>query len=193
LLVIFNQWSLSAGTVTLDFEGFSDSTILTTQYPGLTFSNTIILTAGISLNEFELPPRSGSNVAFDNNGPISIVFDSPVLSFGGFFTYALPLTLAAFDATSTQVDSSTSAFFSNLAQSGDIGSSPNEFLSVSSLGGISSVTITGDPGGTSFALDDATITTADAGGAGAPEPATFPFLVAGSLVLIGLRKFFNLL
>jgi len=40
--------SVSAGatSVTIDFEGFPDSTILTNQYPGLTFSNAIILTAG---------------------------------------------------------------------------------------------------------------------------------------------------
>ena len=33
------------------FESFPDSTILTTQYPGLTFSNAIILTAGITLHK----------------------------------------------------------------------------------------------------------------------------------------------
>jgi hypothetical protein len=47
-----------ARATTIDFEGFPDSTIVTTQYPGLTFSNTIILTSGISLNEFEFPPHS---------------------------------------------------------------------------------------------------------------------------------------
>src|ERR1022692_3582415 len=88
---------LSAGTVTLDFEGFPDSTPLTTQYPGLTFQNATILTAGIGLNELEFPPHSGTNVVFDDGGPISILFDGPVLSFSGYFTYAEPLVLAAFD------------------------------------------------------------------------------------------------
>jgi hypothetical protein len=157
---------LATAATILDFEGFSDSTILDTQYPGLTFSNTIILTAGISLNEFELPPHSGTNVAFDNNGPISIVFDTPVLSFGGFFTYAELLTLAAFDASSGQVDSATSAFSNNLALSGDLDSTPNEFLSVSFPSGISSLIITGDPAGGTLSMDDATITSA------APEPRT---------------------
>lgn len=182
LLVIFNQQPLSAGTITLDFEGFPDSTILDTQYPGLTFSNTIILTAGIGLNEFELPPHSGTNVAFDNNGPISIVFDTPVLSFGGFFTYAVPLTLVALDATSSQVGSSVSAFSSNLGLSGDVGSSPNEFLSVSFSSGISSVTITGDPAGGSFALDDATITATDTA---VPEPSSIVLLLIPALLIAG--------
>lgn len=185
LLAVAAFLPLHAGTVVLDFEGFSDSTILTTQYPGLTFSNTIILSAGIGLNEFELPPHSGTNVAFDNNGPISISFASPVLSFSGYFTYAEPLTLAGFNAAATEVASATSAFSSNLALSGDLGSTPNEFLQVSFAGGISSVTITGDPGGGSFALDDATITTADAT---VPEPGTIFLLLTGTAGLLACRK-----
>ena len=35
---------------TIDFEGLADSTILTNQYPGLTFTNAIVLTAGIGIN-----------------------------------------------------------------------------------------------------------------------------------------------
>ena len=62
----------SANAATIDFEGFPDSTVLTSQYLGLTFANTIVLTSGISLNEFELPPHSGVNVASDNNGPVTM-------------------------------------------------------------------------------------------------------------------------
>ncbi len=166
LLIVFSH-RLVAATITLDFEGFPDSTTLDTQYPGLTFSNTIILTAGISLNEFEFPPHSGSNVVSDNGGPLTIAFITPVFFFGGFFTYAEPLTLAAFDASSNRVAQGISTFSSNDALVGDPGSSPNEFLSVSFLAGISSVTITGDPAGGSFVLDDATITAPDV-----PEPSS---------------------
>ena len=182
LLAVAVPLSLHAGTVVLDFEGFSDSTSLTTQYPGLTFSNATIITAGITLNEFEFPPHSGSNVAFDNNGPISISFASPVLSFSGYFTYAVPLTLAGFNATSTQVGSATSAFSSNLALSGDPGSTPNEFLSVSFASGISSVTITGDPAGGSFVMDDVTYTTA------VPEPGSIILLLSGMAGVLAIRR-----
>lgn len=109
------------------------------------------------------------------------MFDTPVLSFGGFFTYVEPLTLAAFDASNTQVDSATSAFLSNDALFGDPGSSPNEFLSVSSAGGISGVTITGDPGGGSFAMDDVTIT---AQTSVVPEPSTIVQLLLLTLVFL---------
>ncbi len=52
---------LHAGVMVIDFETFPDATpipdsaILTSQFPGLTFPNTIVLSAGISLNEFEAP------------------------------------------------------------------------------------------------------------------------------------------
>jgi hypothetical protein len=153
-----------AQATTVDFEGFPDSTILTTQYPGLTFSNTIILTSGISLNEFEFPPDSGVNVASDNNGPITIDFSTPITNFSGYFTYLEPLTIDGFDASDTEVATAASAFSSNDALFGDPGSSPNEFIDLSFAGGMSSVTITGDPNGGSLTMDDISYTTAT------PEP-----------------------
>ncbi len=166
LLIVFTHRAIAA-TIILDFEAFPDNTTLDTQYPGLTFTNAIILTAGISLNEFEFPPHSGINVVSDNGGPVTIAFTSPVFSFGGFFTYAEPLSLAAFDASSNQVALTTSMFSNNDALVGNPGSSPNEFLSVSSLTGISSITITGDPAGGSFVVDDTVITYPDV-----PEPSS---------------------
>jgi hypothetical protein len=136
---------LKADSVTLDFEGFLDSTILTNQYPGVTFSNAIILTSGISLNEFEFPPHSGANVVSDNNGPITIDFSTPITSFNGYFTYLEPLTLDAFNASDTEIASAASAFSNNLAClagppcPGDPGSSPNEFIELSYAGGISAL------------------------------------------------------
>ena len=88
----------NAATVTLNFDAFADSTILTNQYPGFQFTNTSILTAGLSLNEIEFPTRSGTNVATDTGGPMAITFTSPVLTFSGFFTYSSALTIHAFDS-----------------------------------------------------------------------------------------------
>src|SRR5580698_1855718 len=92
VLLLFGYQAARADIVTLNFEDFPDgtpipdSTSITTQFPGLTFTNTTVITAGISLNEFEFPPRSGSNVAFDDGGPITIAFASPTSSFSGYFT-----------------------------------------------------------------------------------------------------------
>jgi len=153
---------IGAATSPLDFEGFADGSILTTQYPGLTFANTQILTSGISLNEFEFPPHSGTIVASDNGGPISIRFASPVFSFGAYFTYTKKMTLTASDAQGNQLTTATSGFSNNLAClggppcSGQAGSGENEFLQITSKTGISTITIAGDPAGGSFVLDDAT-------------------------------------
>jgi hypothetical protein len=184
-LLLSSPTNATASAITLDFEGLTDSTILTTQYPGVTFSNTIILTSGISLNEFEFPPYSGVNVASDNAGPITIDFADPITSFSGYFTYVEPLTLAGFDATDTEVVSAESLFSSNDALFGDPGSSPNEFIQVSDASGLSRVTITGDPGGGSFVMDDAAYTSGDST---VPEPGSIALFSSGGISLLALLR-----
>ena len=169
-----------ARATTIGFEQFTDSEILTNQIPGLTFSNTIVLTAGISLNEFEFPPHSGGNVVSDDGAPIVISFASPVFSFSGFFTYTVPLALAGFDSGHHELASAHSLFSSNLAISGDPGSSPNEFLQIGSIQGISEVDITGAVQGGSFAMDDIS--------SSVPEPRSAFFLLAGLAALLAGRK-----
>jgi hypothetical protein len=190
-LLLFQQQPVRADTIVINFEDLPDGTPVTTQYAGLTFSNTTVITAGISLNEFEFPPNSGTNVVFDDGGPISISFDDPVLNFGGYFTYLEPLTLAAFYATSDQVASATSLFGNNLACGdgppclGDPGSSPNEFISVAFAAGISGVTVTGDPAGGSFAMDDVVYTTSSTA---VPEPSGVDLLLIAAMFLYTTRR-----
>lgn len=184
-LLFFMSGCLQA-SIEIDFESLPDSTIITNQYPGLTFRNAIILTAGISLNEFEFPPYSGMNVISDNGGPITIDFSTPVLSFGGYFTYLEPLTVEGFDGSNTEVASAASLFSSNDALFGDSGSRPNEFIDLTSASAISSVTITGDPIGGSFTLDDATYMPEQV--AVAPEPASFFLLLTAATGLFAIRK-----
>ncbi len=174
-LVLFSQKPVSATSTTLNFEGLPDGTIITNQYQGLTLSNAIILTAGITLNEFEFPPHSGSNVLSDNGGPITIEFSQPIQSFSGYFTYLEPLTIKAFNASNAQVASATSRFSNNMALSGVSGSSPDELIQVSNNSGISTLTISGDANGTSFALDDASFS---------PSTTTVPILSPTAFVLL---------
>jgi len=168
---------ISAVATTVNFEGFVDSTILTNQIAGLTFTNAIILSRGISLNEFEFPPKSGDNVVSDNGGPISIVFNPAVGDFNGFFTYSVPFNLRAVSPTNVQVGSVNSTFSNNMALSGVAGSAPNQNLAVSSPATIANVIMTGDPAGSSFTLDDATFNPA-----GLP-PGTIPIL-SGPMMLV---------
>lgn len=172
----------SQGAV-VNFDSLSDGEIFTSQIPGLSFTNGIILTAGISLNEFEFPPASGSNVVSDNGGEMTITFTSPALSVVGRFTYLVPITLTAFDGGNNQVGQVTSAFGSNLALSGDPGSSPNELLQFA-FAGINNITITGDPLGGSFTLDDLEYTTTVV-----PEPSsTIPILLTAVGAFLLRRK-----
>jgi hypothetical protein len=56
----------SAPATTLDFEGLNDGDVVTNQFAaqGVTISNGMVLTVGVSLNEFEFPPRSGTIAIF---------------------------------------------------------------------------------------------------------------------------------
>jgi hypothetical protein len=169
--------------VTIDFEGLGDLTDVTSEFSGLgvTFTGATVLTAGLSLNELEFPPHSGTKVVFDALGAMSLSFAEPVSHVGGFFTYLTPVTLSGFDASGHVVAVATSSFSSNLALSGAPGSMPNEFLGITASAGISRLEILGDPFGGSFTLDDLGFEPR----ASIPGPGTL-LLLSGGLVL-GVR------
>ena len=99
LVVAVFSLPVRADAITVNFESFSDLDSVTNQVPGLTFSNATVLTAGVSLNEFEFPPHSPVNVIFDDGGLITIVFAQPAPQVAAFLTYTLPVTMTAFSAT----------------------------------------------------------------------------------------------
>jgi hypothetical protein len=173
----------AAAPIVIDFESLTDSDSVTTQFPGLTFFNATVLTAGVSLNELEFPPRSGQNVVFDDGGALTIDFASPVSTVAGSFTYGEPLTLTAYDAAHNLLGSVGAGFFSNLALSGDSGSAPNEWLQFASSTAIASLVVSGDPSGGSFVLDDLTYDAAPAP-APVPEPGTLSLLGFGGALLV---------
>jgi Regulator of chromosome condensation (RCC1) repeat len=183
--LLFCSLSALALPTMIDFESFSDSESLTNQIAELTFSNATVLSAGISLNELDFPPHSVSNVIVDDGSPLSILFDAPARLVEGFFTYTANVTMRAFDVGNNLLASVTSLFESNLADIGDLGSSPNELLSITSLSGISRIEIQGDPAGLSFVLDDLSylpaITDPDPT---VPEPGTLALLLIAVLALM---------
>lgn len=179
-----------AAVVVYDFDAFADLDPLANQLAGFSFSNATVVKAGQTLNEFELPPRSGDGVVFDDGGAISISFSAPVFAVGGYFTYFAGLSMRAFDGSSNVLGTVTSLFGANSLLSGDGGSSPNELLQlVSATGAIARVEITGDPVGGSFVLDDLTV---DSGNRTVPEPQTLllalALLGAGSLPRGWMRR-----
>lgn len=185
--VLLGAWQANA--IMIDFETISDGTVVTNQYSnlGVSFSGATTITAGMTLNELEFPPHSGANVVFDDGSPIMISFSFPVTQIGGYFTYTTPVTVAAYDLSGSILESTTSVFSSNLALSGDPGSSPNEFLQVESSSPIYTLVIQGDLAGYSFTLDDFTFT-GTSPIQPTPEPGTL-ILMAGALVAVfSVRK-----
>lgn len=184
-LMIIVSFPLTAGVV-LTFEGLQDLTPIRDLYQddGVTFVRATAIMAGVTLNEFEFPPHSGSNVVFDNTGNILVDFQAPVTDISAYFTYATPVTITAFDSNGNVLGSQTSSFFSNMLVSGDPGSSPNEFLQFSSPGAnIAGLSITGDPNGSSFVMDDFAFSSTSE----VPEPSTIPILAVAGF-LIGYRS-----
>ena len=174
LLFQLVPFAARADVITENFEGIPDGTPFTT-LDGFTFSNAVVLTAYLSLDEADFPPHSGVNVIGDVGGPIAITGDAQF--FSGYFTYNTPLTIDGYDSNGVLRAMATSLYPENYVSSG-IGS-PNELISISYALGLHTIVITGNPAGESFALDDITIIT--------PEPPT-NFLLLTGLLLISLGQ-----
>lgn len=171
----------AADVVFIDFESLLQGAPVGSPFAGIAFANAIVLTAGATLNEFEFPPHSGFQLAGDEGAPMRISFDLPVSDFSAFFTYAVPLTLTAYDAGGNLVGSATSRFASNLALSGDPGSVSNERIELTHASGYSSLVIVGAAAGTSFTIDDITLSSP------IPEPQSVVLLLAG-LAWVAARR-----
>lgn len=156
---------MQAAPIVIDFEGLADQTAVTTQYTGVTFGNAQVLTAGGSLNDFSYPPFSGVNVAAGTGaGPITAFFASPITSFQAYFTYSdSTLQIKAYDNLNQLLGTVTpgSGCAGNYADNGVAGCNPNELISVSGLGNISSVTLTSSAFSSDFVVDNFTYTPAD--------------------------------
>lgn len=180
--------SANTSATTLGFDSLADLDPVTTQFlpSGVTFANAIALEAGLSLNDGEFPPRSGSVVLADDGGPMTMLFSTPVTEVGAFFTYALPLTLTAWDVLNHVIGSLTSAFANNTALSGEPGSLPNEWLQLAFASGIAKLTVEGDALGSSFVLDDLSFTPTTLP---VPEPGTAVLMAIGLMGLLARRRF----
>ncbi len=156
-LVASATGTAQAAVVTIDFEGpsFVESSSAGSVVPGVTFANDQIAAAGSTLNEFDYPPRSGTQALLDAAGPIEVSFAAGVYSVGAYVTYATAVTLEAFDSLGASLGQIASSYAENFVGAAPGQGTPNEFLSFSDAAGrIHSVRFSGDPLGSSFVLDD---------------------------------------
>ena len=80
----------------ITFDNLPDLTIVTNQFPGVSFTGAQVLTAGVNLNP-AFPPVSNPNVVFDFlNGTITATFTTPVSSVGAFVTGNTSITESIF-------------------------------------------------------------------------------------------------
>jgi hypothetical protein len=172
-----------AAPIVIDFESLDEFSDVGNMIPGLSFSNATVLTAGTSLNEFDFPPLSGSNVVFDTGGPMRVDILGGAYAVGGFFTYVAPLTLTAYDAANNFLGIVTSLALENYGSSGG---SPNEWLQFASTTAISYVLFSGLSDGGSFTLDDFSYDPqAPISPNPVPEPTSLVLLGSGIAAVLG--------
>jgi RHS repeat-associated protein len=146
-------------------------------YPNITFAPNV---TSLSVSRFggyssdAFPPHSGDVVIWDAADPtITISFDSPIQSFGVWYTSFDPLTLQAFDAGNNLLGTT----LGDPNTDGTIGTSSFVLLADP---GIASVDITSSPG--LFTLDDLTLQSS-------PEPRTSVLIASVCICLFLFRRF----
>jgi hypothetical protein len=145
------------GVVTIDFEGYTVGTVLTSQYAstyGLSFSGAAVLVQGQSLNP-PFPPHSGIDVIYDQTttsaGQIAVAFQRPVSGVAVYITANASVPMTCRDRNGTVLGT---AFLPRPNYVGaEQGIDPNYLLSVQS-NGIMSCSWQGAAGGNSYTLDD---------------------------------------
>jgi hypothetical protein len=156
----------------VDFEGFADGDALTSEIPGLIFSDATVLTAGVSLNETDFPPHSGSNVIATFGGFLTVSFDSPVNLVSGFISYAdaAGVNLSLYDINNILL--ADALFASPLSQDGIVS---NLFISLGSSN-VRSMVLS-----LNSAIPDSPFTFDDFSYLSIPEPATILLISLGVL------------
>ena len=195
--VLFSALLLSpeaqCAPITINFDGVADFT----GAPGLYSSNGVDFSGGNvfvsavfggGLNELEFPPRSAEGVFVNDANETTITFASAIISFQAFFTYGGPVNIGFYDSSNTLLNSLASQYLTNLAISGDPGSSPNEELSINNLSGVTYARILAT--GADFAMDDLTVVFGSGGGGEGgggpviPEPSTVVLTGAAVVYLV---------
>ena len=167
-LVLFGYFicTFQAGAITIDFEAVPDSTEVGDFYAssGIHFADAVALTAGISLNEFDYPPHSGSVAVADDGSPIIVTFDQPVGNISAWFAHSEQLNFTAYSAGGGTIGTYVDPTISNLGS--------DELISLN-FSGVSSLEISAtDP--STYIMDDLSF---EQMGQSVPDTASTSFLL----------------
>ena len=167
-----------------NFETLWNDEGIAVQLNGLLLSNAVALESGVRLNELEVPTHSGQLVISDLGVPLGLIFALPFVMLEAYFTYLLPITINAYDVDDLLVRTVSSAFSNNLGCTagppcaGAVGSAPNDHLLVIYTPGIFRVEIVGDPFGSSFTVDDVSVSSQ------VPEPGLLLYVLSALALLL---------
>jgi hypothetical protein len=159
-----------ANAALIDFESLGIDEFVTDQFAaqGILFGNAVTLVAGISLNEIDFPPSSGTNVISGLEfGPLMATLPLGASHVSLQLTTGVPAAVRFFDALD--------ALLGESLVSENLGS--NTLVSFDSLTPISSVSIGDEMFGSAFFLTVDDFETA----AQAPEPSLLLLMAAGLL------------
>jgi hypothetical protein len=150
----------------ITFDSLATGTIVTNEFPGVSFTGAIVATAGVNLNP-QFPPVSNPNVVVDISiDTIIATFTTPVTSVGAFVTGNTSITESIFRGATMVGSVSTGG--ANFIGAGT-GLPPNIFLSISNFG-ITRAVFTNNLGfGNTFTLDNFTFTPSPVSGPTAGE------------------------
>jgi uncharacterized protein (TIGR03382 family) len=195
---------VSSASTVINFAGFTDLEVLTTQDfgDGVTFAGTEILSccdtdgSGSLNNAFFPPPADdggstdGVNVAYNPSGPLTLTFINPSSFFQAAFTYNDGLTVTAYNAAMMVIATANGACGASGSGANYVGSgcgAPNEVINITTPG-ISEIVITGGSGD-NFTIDDVSFTgSVNVGVATTPEPGTITMVLGGLGCLVAFRR-----
>ena len=171
--------STEAAVTVIDFEGLPDRFRVTTEFPGLVFTNAFTGPDGL-LNANQFPAFSGrAGVTNSVNPWLAVDFSTPMSSVGGYFTYSGDMTLSFYGAGNVLLGTVPSTYSANYVGSGN---APNEYLQFSSAAGITRM----QASNAWLLLDNLTFTAASP----VPEPASamVNLILGGTGIGLTLRR-----
>lgn len=179
-LVIALASASTAHAALIDFESLGLNEVVTNQFAadGVVFGNAITLVSGITLNEFDFPPSSGSNVLSGlGNGPLTadLLFDVPHVGF----------QITTSDIARVRYFDSLNALLGEVLVNPNLGE--HTLVSLDSPG-ISSVSVSSQASGSAFflAVDDFEFSSH-----AVPEPTTVILMTCGLAPLVVKRRAVN--
>jgi len=170
-VVAISQAASATSNVSIDFESLALDEFVTTQFADqqVLFGNAVTLVAGISLNEIDFPPSSGTNVISGLDvGPIGVAFLQPAHFVAFSITTADTAVVRYYDATATLLGQSV--IDANLGATSQIAfNTPSQQISGLTIGRLNA----DDSTGSAFFL------TVDDFQAAIPEPSAFLAMALG--------------